>query len=371
MLTKGEEISHDIPIQVSPIKVLMLPDGRDANPYQALLAESLEEQGVRVDFGQGYRRVLPFSRLIWQSKQRFQVLHLHWLLPFLKGNNGFVKAFYAVKFLLDVILVKLSGVRIVWTVHNRVTHDTTSPKLEQWVRRKLAKLADEIILHNRATLEELAQEYQFSPQKATVIPHGHYREAYHAQVPVIEARQALGLPTTGTIFLSLGLLRPYKGIDVLLETWCNNQQTFSNCTLVVAGSAQPAYAEKLKAMIADVQNVVLIPEFIADDRIHLFFSAATAVVLPYQKVLNSGSLILAMSYSLPVIAPKLGGICEYLDTATQLLFEPEDEQGLLKSMSLVTQINIEDLRQKTTQACDRLNWTDISRSTYRTYLADA
>jgi glycosyltransferase involved in cell wall biosynthesis len=97
--------------------------------------------------------------------------------------------------------------------------------------------------------------------------------------------------------------------------------------LVIAGEAKSSYAAKLQEKIAAVKNVALIPEFIPNDRIHLFFSAASVVVLPYQKVLNSGSLILSMSYGLPTIAPNLSSIAEYLETATQLLYAPEDEQG--------------------------------------------
>jgi beta-1,4-mannosyltransferase len=353
--------------QAQGISVLIMPDGRSANPYQTLLARSLEQVDANVLFAHGYRRGLPLFREVLD--QRPNVLHLHWLSPYLKGRNQWMYRFYAVKFILDVILVKRWGIRIVWTIHNRISHDTRFPSVELWVRRQLVKLADSIVLHNRSTLEDLAQEYQFPLHKVTVIPHGHYRDVYPARIPKSEARQALGLPMSGTIFLSLGLLRPYKGIETLLETWGNHQQHFSNCTLVIAGKASPAYAETLRLKIAALRNVVLIPEFIEDDRIHLFFSAASIAVLPYRQILNSGSLILAMSYGLPVVAPNLGGISEYLDTATRLLFEPDDAQGLLQAMILATQIDLEDIRQKMIQACDRLNWSDIGKSTYQTYLA--
>lgn len=357
-------------IETSPEKsILIMPDGRSANPYQTLLARSIEKTGAIVSFAEGYRRGLPLFREV--LAQRPDVLHLHWILPYLKGKSCWIRTVYAAKFLLDVLFVKLTGVRVVWTVHNRITHDTPFPKLEQWVRRNLAKLVDRIILHNRSTLEELAQEYQFPLHKATVIPHGHYREVYSERISSLEARKALNLPTTGTIFLSLGLLRPYKGVETLIETWVNNQAAFSNCTLVIAGKASPTYSETLQSKIAECSNVILIPEFIEDDRIHLFFSAASIAVLPYKQVLNSGSLILAMSYGLPVIAPRLESIAEYLETADCLLFEPNDDQGLFKAMKLSTESNLDELSQTTIAQCNHLDWYKIGQDTHTVYLEAA
>lgn len=356
-------------IDTSPISVLIMPDGRSANPYQTLLARSIKETGATVSFAQGYRRGFPLFREV--LAQRPNVLHLHWILPYLKGKSRWSKTAYAAKFLLDVMLVKLAGVRVIWTVHNRSSHDAPFPKLEQWMRRNLARLVDRMILHNRSTLEELAAEYHFPPYKATVIPHGHYREIYPAQISSVEARKALNLPTTGTIFLSLGLLRPYKGIDTLIETWANHREVFSNCTLVIAGKASPQYTATLRSKIAALPNVVLIPEFIEDDRIHLFFSAASIVALPYKTVLNSGSLILAMSYGLPVIAPRLNSIAEYLGIADCLLFDPQDEHGLLNAMKLGTEIELNELQQATIAQCDQLDWCKIGQHTHQVYLEAA
>jgi len=58
------------------------------------------------------------------------ILHLHWLTPYLKGKNSFAVAFYAVKLLGDVLLTRLNGIRIVWTIHNQVSHDTQFPRVE-------------------------------------------------------------------------------------------------------------------------------------------------------------------------------------------------------------------------------------------------
>ena len=73
------------------IQVLMVPDNLQDNPYQKLLANSLTLEGVEVKFPQGYRRVLPLFRAIATQPQPIDILHLHWLNPYVKGRNWLVK----------------------------------------------------------------------------------------------------------------------------------------------------------------------------------------------------------------------------------------------------------------------------------------
>lgn len=353
-------------ISSKPIKVLMLPDCRQANPYQFLLADALEKQGVEVSFFNEYRRVFPLLRTLINQQHNFDVIHLHWILPFVKGKSWYTKTIYAVKFLLELIVLKCVGIRMVWTIHNCVTHDTNFPQLELWIRRKLAWLADSLILHNRETMKDLANEYNFDLHKATAISHGHYRQVYQKSIDSQQARQKLNLPISGNIYLHLGLLRPYKGIENLLQVWQDNQFSFKEDTLVIAGKPSKDYKQKLEQLIFR-SNIILIPQFIENEEIHLFFSAATAVVLPYISLLNSGSLILAMSYGKPIIAPKLGSIPEVLGEANTLLYDPEDYHGLLEAMKTIPHIDLKKLSQQVTQVCDSLDWNFIANQTKKVY----
>lgn len=345
------------------LKVLMLPDCRDANPYQALLAIAIEQQGATVHFPKGYRRGLPLLRAV-MAEPRIDILHLHWILPYIRGRYRWQKALYGIKLLIDIFLVQQLGVQVIWTVHNQVTHDTPFPQLEQWIRRRLAHQVDRLILHHQST--PLIQSYGISLDKAQIIPHGHYREVYLPKIESIEARQTLGLPVTGHVYLSLGLLRPYKGIEQLLTLWREHPEIATGNTLLIAGKASPAYAEVLHNLTADLPTVMLMPEFVASERIHLFFSAATFAVLPYRNILNSGSLILAMSYGVPVIAPRLGNVPESLGVANRLLYDADDDAGLLGAMKQSLGVDIELLSQQVEQACNRLDWGTIGEKT--TYL---
>jgi hypothetical protein len=102
----------------------MAPDFRADNPYQRLLADALGSLGVSTEFPRGYRRGLPLTR---GAGSWPEILHLHWLTAYLRARSGVWRAGYAAKLLLDLQLLRLRGVRLVWTVHNLVEHEERRP----------------------------------------------------------------------------------------------------------------------------------------------------------------------------------------------------------------------------------------------------
>jgi glycosyltransferase involved in cell wall biosynthesis len=270
--------------------------------------------------------------------------------------------------LIDIFLVRLKGTRLIWTVHNQIEHETIFPYLEHWLRQILINLADHIIIHNYSTLESLSQEYNFSKEKVTVIAHGHYRTTYLPSIALCEARECLTLPGNRQLYLHLGSLRPYKGIEHLLEIWQANQTSLSESILLIAGCTyDQGYTDKLYTLVKQLNNVILHPQFIEAERIHLYLSAADVVILPYTRILTSGSVILAMSYGKPVIAPRLGAIPETLGAADWLLYDPNDPQGLSHAIQKSLTCSLEDLSRLTVQSCDLLDWEPIGLQTAHCY----
>jgi beta-1,4-mannosyltransferase len=351
-----------------PLQVLMMPDYRSDNPYQTLLAEALQQTGVRVFFPIGYRRIFPILRALKQDLNSTSVLHLHWVNPYLKGNTWITRLVYSLKFLADISIARLTGVKIIWTIHNRLSHEAQFPRLELWTLRRLVKLVDRIIVHQQASQPELAELYQFDSDQAIVIPHGHYRSVYPAAISSSEARTLLGLPTVGKLYLNLGMLRPYKGIERLLQTWRNHPEVTAGHSLLIAGkSLDPQFGQYLAQQVANTKGAILHLGFVENHQIPIYFSAADIVVLPFENILTSGSLLLAMSYAKPIIAPRSLTVTETVGDAAALLYDPEDEQGLLQSLKISTDIDTRMICQQMFQECDRLDWTDIGMKTNQTY----
>jgi beta-1,4-mannosyltransferase len=347
-----------------PPKVLMMPDYRRDNPYQLLLAEKLRSQSIEVIFTSDYRRVLPLFRGVQSNSAT--VLHLHWLTPYLKGETWFTRLIYSLKLLLDLWLLRLSGVKIIWTVHNHLSHNAQFPRLELCLRKSISQIVHQLIVHHHYSEEYLSQSWK-SKSPFTVIPHGHYRTIYPPAIAQNLARKQLNLPLDGFLYLNLGMLRPYKGIESLLQVW-QEAQELSACSLLIAGQPiSEAYCHQLKSLFSHTKGIIFQPDFIPAEKMHLYFSAADVVVLPFTSILTSGSLILAMSYQKPIIAPRQGGIVETLNQADHLLYDSSDPQGLLKALKASTQEDLGELSNQVRIACDRLNWDDIAQQTASVY----
>lgn len=351
------------------IKVLMLPDFRNDNPYQSLLSQGLAQEQIQVEFWSYYLNYFPILRGVLKNRHpAVDIVHLHWLDFYINARKRGSKLLACIKFLLDIILVRMLGVKIVWTIHNQVSHDDPFPTLEIWTRWILSKLVNGIIFHSYSSLKLVEIDSKFNSQNAIVIPHGHYRDVYADSVDLIYARKELGLPLTGRIYMNIGFLKPYKKIEKLINIWKNYQDSFGNDTLLIVGKpVNHSYYLELREICKDIPGLILIPEFIESSRIHLFFSAADVIVFPFEKILTSGSLILAMSYNKPIIAPDLGGIAETLGVASQLLYNPNDEQGLLKALQQSTTIDLRALSILVKQECDALNWDLIAQKTAQFY----
>jgi len=339
------------------------------NPYQKLLSEGLESQKVQVKHWSDCRKgLLPIFQAALLKNKSINIIHIHWVHPFISQRNRLFFILSSIRFLVDVLSLRLAGKKIVWTVHNLTSHDSRFLEWELWVRRQLVRLVDKIICLNKITLESIIKEYQFNPAKAVVIPHGHYRGVYHSPIELNQARKLLNLPESGLLYLNFGLLRPYKGIENLLQVWKENEDSFAGDTLLIVGRAlNEDYVKNLKDLSREVNGVVIVPKFVKNSELHLYFSAANIVVLPFKKILNSGSLILAMSFGKPVIAPRLGGLLEAVGEGDKLFYDPEDDLGLQKAMQNSRSVNLDHLSELITNACDRLDWESISQKTFRVY----
>jgi glycosyltransferase involved in cell wall biosynthesis len=285
----------------------MFPDWRGGNPYQRLLAEALRPLGVDAAFAQGYRRGLPFSRQVL-ARPRPDVLHLHWPTPYLRSDRTALRAAYCVRVLGDLALVQKAGIAVVWTVHNLVTHDTPTPRLERWFSGRLARLADRLIVHSTAAAEAVVSELGALPGKVAVIPHGPLAPAYGPSPPRAAARAALGLAPDVPIALFFGMIRPYKGVPNLLRAWTALGPRRGGALLLIAGEAtDPNHAAEVEQLAAQTPGVRLALRRIGDDEIPTLMAAADLIVLPFEKSLTSGTVRLAQDYGLPFVVSRVVG----------------------------------------------------------------
>jgi glycosyltransferase involved in cell wall biosynthesis len=219
------------------------------------------------------------------------------------------------------------GMGIVWTVHNLLPHDRPHPDLQRLARRYLCEHASGLIAHCARAAQQVERQF-WPPVPCTVIPHGRLGEPQ----PLVEraaARRELRLAETDLVFLHVGMLRPYKGLWDLVDTF--GRLRAPHARLIVAGRPWPGSEAALSLARAD-PRISVMDGYVPDARLPWLFAAADFVVLPYVDVLTSGSAILAGDLGRRVIAPAIGCIPETVDLGAAILYDARRPDGLLGAL---------------------------------------
>ena len=177
-------------------------------------------------------------------------------------------------------------------------------------------------VHNHYTGKIVEQRYK-RKTGIYVIPHGNYIGYYANNVSKSKARRRLGLNNENFVYLFLGLIRPYKGIEDLIDTFLKLSNT--NTRLLIAGRVFGIinYESKLKESTKGNCRIKLFLDFIPDEDIQVFLNACDVFVLPYKDITTSGAALLGMSFGKPIIAPNISFFREVLTAENGILYDTE------------------------------------------------
>ena len=349
-------------------RVLFLPDGSGANPYQQELAQALKSHDVRVTLGVGVRQ-LPILGALKVHGGKPDVLHLHWTHGFVVASSTVMTILKAFRFLIELLIVKLRGIKIVWTVHNLLQHERQHPRLELFFNKILVRLYDQLIVHCSFAGDAVVQTYQLPDRfraKINVVPHGHYINSYENNVTRSQARTILGLSGEAVIVLHFGQIRPYKGVFHLIDTFRKVKDL--QARLLIAGRpANAAIETELVDLCHGDNRIQSVLEFIPDDKVQTYMNAADIVVLPYTDILTSGSALLALSFGKAIIVPNIGCVTEIVDSLVGFLYDPDEEGGLLKAIERALDADLAAMGQHNFNKVKHLDWDEIARKTSCVY----
>jgi glycosyltransferase involved in cell wall biosynthesis len=333
----------------------MFPKQGD-NPYLSSLAQSLEHRGVLVDD-------FSFKRAL---KGRYDVLHIHWPDLHLQARSSLRAVVKHARLALLFILFRWRKARIVWTMHNLKPHERHPALGELLFSLWFPRLCTHVIALSMHGLESARELYPVLRNRAAaVIPHGHYRDAYGSPLARATCRDQLGLGHRFT-FLFFGNIRPYKNVPLLIEAF--RALPRQDVQLLIAG--QPGHmmdTEELKRLAAGDDRIHLRLEFVPDDKVPLYVGASDVVVLPFESILNSGSVFLALSFNRAVLAPRLGSLPEIQNHVggrwVNLYDGPLTTQHLLQTMQ-----GNDGIREEETADLSVYDWEAIGRQTLEFYM---
>ena len=189
--------------------------------------------------------------------------------------------------------------------------------------RRLWRRMDAIVTLSEYGARRLRDEAEMEAERIHVIPHGalDYLTRIPDEAPLPDELAAV----EGPVILCFGLIRPYKGVDVLLEAF----RSVQGAELWVVGrplgmSLQPLREEAARAP----GRVRFVPRFLPDREVPAYFRRADLVVLPHRDAEQSGVLYAALAFGKPIAMSAVGGFPEVAEHGAGRLVPPGDPQAL-------------------------------------------
>ncbi|HEY0442846.1 MAG TPA: glycosyltransferase family 4 protein [Candidatus Limnocylindrales bacterium] len=323
-----EALGHDEPILIAYHPIARM------NPYQSLLYSAAWEHGVGSVPLYDLAELEDLTAFATAAGVRL-VLHLHWTNKILESAANQDEA----RLMLDRFVAQLDrflarGGTLAWTVHNVLPHGAAMPALEAALQQAIVDRCSVVHVLSAQTPAAASEWFRIPEDKVLHVPHPNYIGAYVDATSRDAARWQLGISPDETVYSLVGAIKPYKGLTQLVDAFdAISRDPGGARRLIVAGlpSREPGVLEFLERCALH-PFISLYPTRIAPDDMQLFLRAADLVVLPYLRSLNSGVLMLALSFGVPVVAPAVGSIGEILTPEIGRTFEPGDVDGLVDAL---------------------------------------
>jgi len=300
---------------------------------------------------------------LWEWKP--DVVHFHWLHPYLLRESWLGSVVRSARFLLEVLTLKLRGSRIAWTIHNLSNHDGQYAVLERIFTAFFARLVDVPITHTREAARLAAREFGLSERSLVVTRHPGYTSYYPNTVNRTEARRRFGYGESEMVFLFLGRIQPYKGIFDLIAAFASLPEY---CRLLIAGApANDETAKRLSEACIRDPRIQFYSGYVGFEEVQCFFQASNYVVFPLRKILSSGSVMLAMSFGKPLVVPDLPVIREVVDERDVWWFNPGDGDSLRKALENAASTWSPEMGQANLEIAKNLTWEKMANKLIENY----
>lgn len=306
--------------------------------------------------------LMKYGKSIFQEfnelrKERYDVYHIQ------SYKNLFVEIFM-------FYLAKKYCKAVVTTVHNVLPHEVS--KSDRRLHEQWYKISNALIVHNEATKECLKNMFPDTESKIYVIPHGTYSG---------HVNSSIRLKYTGkdseVNFLLFGQIRPYKGIDILIQAISYlNREIREKIHITIVGNQLPGqdrtdYPELIRRYHAgdclDFQR-----RRVPDEELPELFGKADFCLFPYKEIYGSGALLMAYTYRKPVIVSDVPSFIEETDHGKAgILFENGNPKELAKAIERAAVMKKEEICLYKSAIAKlvrkKYNWVVSAKKTFEVY----
>lgn len=314
--------------KVKTPKILCLPSAGN-NPYQSLLYCEASKT-AEIDYaGPG-----GLSNL---NADDYESVHLHWDDRIFGRGETAEDNQELLRESVDILTAfKANGGRIIWTIHNRVPHKARDLETFEEGRRQLSKLADVIHVHADHAADYMINTYGTARDKIAVIPHPSYLGSYEPDKTTLNRELA---QSEAAQFLFFGMFRGDKGVHEIREVAGKLTKRGYDYKLRMYGKAFGSQARLIRLLEAN-PNIDLRTDRIPDEEVPEIFGTSHVFLAPYRSLFTSGSVMLALTFGLPIIGPNVRELRETTpEECHELLYDPDSPRGLIRSMIAFTALN--------------------------------
>jgi glycosyltransferase involved in cell wall biosynthesis len=249
----------------------------------------------------------------------------------------------------------------VFTMHWRLPE--ASSRIARTLTRLLAEM-DAVITHTEHGANRLEADFGVPPERLEVIPHGafDYLTRQPEEVPLPEELREV----EGPVIVAFGLIRPYKGTDILLEAF----RRLEGAELWIVGMPRMPMGPLRELAERAPGRVRFVDRFVPDPEIPAFMRRADLVVLPYRNIEQSGVLYTALAFGRPLVLSAVGGFPEIAERSAAALFPAGDAAALAVTLSEL--LGDPEARERLAAAALALaegpsSWDEIGRRTVALY----
>lgn len=330
-----------------------------ANAYQRMLygphAEEMEICAGTID--------AAIREIQNSANPEDHIFHLHWLNFLFNDGMSEAEATEAADgFIAKIEQFKALGGTVYWTIHNTISHEVVHHDVEVALSTRLTDVVDILHFHSASSVPEVAEAFPVPEEKVRIARHGHFIGAYPDLVTRELARDYLRLDKGDDVIVFTGQVRKYKGIDSLVAAFRSVLARRPSALLVIAGAAREDPLADLDEPLSEFERsrIRLVDRYIDDAELQVFLRAADFAVYPYRKILTSSSLMLALSYGLPVVIPAVGMARDVLGTSDAgILYDgstAELERGMDEMLAAKDDGRFETLGQEARRIAGDQTW---------------
>lgn len=338
------------------------------NLYKEL--ESQKKPVELISFSRAYpKQFFPGATTTDKSKKQFKVDEkqlLDWANPlswfkvyrYIKNQHPQVLIlqwwtwFFTLPYLTILFLTKtLTNIKIVIIAHNPVDHEANLYK--KLSANLVLKQAHKIVVHNSKLQKELSKLI-----KVPVIMAFHpIYDMFRLGQDIPKSAQAK-LKVDSPLLLFFGHVRPYKGLDILLNALSKLWQKNIKINLLIAGEfwQNPnVYLDKIKSehkKFISIEN-----KYIKNEEVEMYFRAADAVVIPYLTGTGSGPAKIALSFGKPIIATNVGDNADLFKIASPGVLVESKSSALEKG--IVKVLKTKSFEKEITEIKKQLTWSNL------------